>query len=593
MLNKKLRLLIRMEVEVVEKIWNDEFGGVYRVKDTSSESQFVLKAFTDDIDMNKLNQEVELLRKYQSKFTFSSFNLLPEGISDFQGKKCLISDYFGKESISDVLNHETGNNNESSIDDGIKMIWIYGIAKGIKFLYDNQIAHGNLKTENIYIDENKYPHILNIGKAEDLHFTKLISNYTSPEIMESKEKIIRHDLISYGLIISQILAGPDIFSKINNNAGVPAFPDSIPAALINLIQKCFAYQLSSFADVVEYLESGHSLVQIDLNYSKYITQLPPFPNESYDYLAIGNSFDNERKYFQAFHCYAMDHFSNHNEQSEYKLGYYFENGYVFSKDYVKASKFYNLASEQNNLKAKIRLGNLYLNGKGVSKDYGKALELFEQAAEQKESESFYYIGTIYENGFGVEQNYIKAAEYYQQGADIKESNSLYHLGKCYIYGRGVENDITKGIKYWTLAAEQNYVNAVFDLGFLYDRGNGVEKDKSKSFNYYLKAADLGDSTAQVNIGVAYETGDGVNADQEKAIHYYKMAAGQKNPKGFLFLGMCHEDQGELEQAVEYYQKAADLNDPIAQFYLAICFKDGDGVDVDYEKAIKYFELSAS
>jgi TPR repeat protein len=73
------------------------------------------------------------------------------------------------------------------------------------------------------------------------------------------------------------------------------------------------------------------------------------------------------------------------------------------------------------------------------------------------------------------------------------------------------------------------------------------------------------------------------AEQGDAKSHLKMALMYKNGQGV---------QQDYEEAVKWYQLAAEQGDSDAQYMLGLMYKNGQGVQQDYEEAVKWYQLAA-
>ena len=90
---------------------------------------------------------------------------------------------------------------------------------------------------------------------------------------------------------------------------------------------------------------------------------------------------------------------------QYRIGLKYYSGDGVSQNYEEAVKWYRLAADQGNPKAKRHLGYLYCRGVGVPQDYEKAGKWFLLAIEQGDGRSEYALCQMYKKGQGFLQDY--------------------------------------------------------------------------------------------------------------------------------------------------------------------------------------------
>jgi hypothetical protein len=66
--------------------------------------------------------------------------------------------------------------------------------------------------------------------------------------------------------------------------------------------------------------------------------------------------------------------------AQYKLGFWYANGYGVPENDAEAAKWYRLAAEQGDADAQFNLGVMYANGEGVAKNAVQAFKWFNLAA---------------------------------------------------------------------------------------------------------------------------------------------------------------------------------------------------------------------
>jgi TPR repeat protein len=208
------------------------------------------------------------------------------------------------------------------------------------------------------------------------------------------------------------------------------------------------------------------------------------------------------------------------------------------------------------------LGWRYQNGLGFEKDFSEALKWYRKAAEQGNSFGQMHLGWMYEMGLGVEKNYARAVELYRDSAKQGDPWGQMHLGWLYENGAGVEKDYAKAIGLFRESAKHGNPWGQTDLGQMYQNGWGVEKNYAEAVKMYLAAgasaeADLLNELARrLATSAAAEMRDGTNAVRfaEKAVS----AADRKNA-GFLdTLAAAYAETQQFDKAAAVEQEAINL-----------------------------------
>jgi TPR repeat protein/serine/threonine protein kinase len=219
---------------------------------------------------------------------------------------------------------------------------------------------------------------------------------------------------------------------------------------------------------------------------------------------LGNAVDDVEKILilQQAHRYKealrllRPHAEQGNASGQFILGYYYDNGWGVTKDYIEAVKWYRKAAEQNHAAAMDSLGDCYFNGTGVEKDKAKGVEWYRKAAELGLAGAQWSLGLSYQKGDGVPKDEAKAVEWFLKAAEQKDEDAMIELGDCYSFGKGVKQDYTKAFEWYLKAAERGNADAQAVLGDCYMEGNGVKQDKAKAIEWYRKAAEQGHEGSQ-------------------------------------------------------------------------------------------------
>jgi TPR repeat protein len=125
---------------------------------------------------------------------------------------------------------------------------------------------------------------------------------------------------------------------------------------------------------------------------------------------------------------AQESSANGSRYGTYVLARLHENGRGgLAQNKVKATKFYQLAAEQNLDKAQHRLGCMYYDGVGVDRDHAEALRLYKLAAAQGNPWTLCGVAHIYLNGYGVPKNKAEAILWYMRAQEAGSQDAKYAL----------------------------------------------------------------------------------------------------------------------------------------------------------------------
>lgn len=101
-------------------------------------------------------------------------------------------------------------------------------------------------------------------------------------------------------------------------------------------------------------------------------------------------------------------------------------GNIVKKDYGTAVRWWELASDAGNVKAKTMLGISYYTGRGIGQNYTKAVELLKEAALSGNALAEFTLAKAYLSGNGVRYNRAVALELLRDAQDrgMKEAGKL-------------------------------------------------------------------------------------------------------------------------------------------------------------------------
>lgn len=207
--------------------------------------------------------------------------------------------------------------------------------------------------------------------------------------------------------------------------------------------------------------------------------------------------------------------------------------------------------------------DLYVN---IGNDYekikrtDKMIEWYIRGMEGGDSTSVYNLALSYEDGNGVAKDEEKAFELFNKAAELGRTDAKRNVGRCYFYGIGTPEDKTKALEWFRKAAEKKDAYSQYYIAKCYDEGiGGVAQDFAQSRSWAEKAVQNGSNNAKYYVGKGYFYGYGVVQNYSIA---FRNLSGIKNADAYMLLGRMYEEglgvDINYEKAVEYYQKARDM-----------------------------------
>lgn len=358
-------------------------------------------------DSNEIRYYVRRKLENIIKCRDNSYVIKTKGITDrdFDGSRSLntifIEEYAANGSLENLVFNEY-----KTINNSTKMIILYGIAKGMKEIHQENIIHGNLKPSNILLDENNYPLISDIGYKKDCSYQDNVDKddflYSAPEIVLSNGEIDyckKSDVFSFGMLIYYILTGKkpyDDYPNMDNNDFIGflsrkdslRLPPDVPSYfcyLISLMWKKNSIERPSFSDIVNLFDAGIVFPSIRTN-AKEMKFYTGYAIEAQDSFSI-ECAQSMKNYFKSSHndklatviSYLLaDFFDDPISQKEIAKNFYF--GTIFKKDQNKAFIYFQ-KSAKHDKEALFYLGQCYLNGIGCEKNKKKADNYFEKSSQ--------------------------------------------------------------------------------------------------------------------------------------------------------------------------------------------------------------------
>lgn len=173
---------------------------------------------------------------------------------------------------------------------------------------------------------------------------------------------------------------------------------------------------------------------------------------------------------------------------------------------------------------------------------------------------------------------------------------LHELGIMYLFGRGTSSNAVTAAHWIELASSLGDIEATNTLGVLYFYGLSADHSEVNAADLFRSAAASGNVEAQKNLARIFYLGRGVPRDVTTAIHLYAELVVDSADEWAAneIIGILKGGPGpyDLWTSIDLLGSAAANRNMNAAYVLGRLYRDGLGVDVDQNKALAFFRLSA-
>ena len=212
------------------------------------------------IEKECLSNEVDVLTHLQHPsiqqvigYSLINFNHHP--------KPVIIREYSANQTLFDIIDNERKGIKKLNWNDTQKLINIFGIASGMAYLHSNNVIHHELKTKNIFVDDNLRPQITEFGffikpqnstkvATESSSSNKEIPYFLSPEILQSQSPTKSSDVYSFAFVVYEIISNEipfqniisqkQLITEVVNKGARPLLNERFPENYRELILSCWS-----------------------------------------------------------------------------------------------------------------------------------------------------------------------------------------------------------------------------------------------------------------------------------------------------------------------------------------------------------------
>lgn len=283
----------------------------------------------------------------------------------------------------------------------------------------------------------------------------------------------------------------------------------------------------------------------------------------------------------------------------------YDKGLGVKRNTDTAAEYIRMAADEGDVESLMPTGMYYYN----NLKHGKSFPYFKKAADLGNLKAAYFCGLmLYDGDEGVEQDKAKGKEYLMAAANDGHVAANLKLGEYFLYGNGVDRDIAKGFQMIKTAAEKGNNRAIWILSNCYRVGEGVNRNYAQAAQWMslVASGNRGNDYAELMSGLKakkdpfysylkglyeYNITGNCNAAMEhfKDVEKAKVAEG-KTMQAVVLTNKNYKKR-DMKKAAKLFESVANES-PLACYYLAFMKENGDGVKKDEKGALELLTKAA-
>ncbi|KAK8854393.1 hypothetical protein M9Y10_016955 [Tritrichomonas musculus] len=284
--------------KIIELVKKGEFNKVYKVIEKRTGKLFAARISNINMtefsveEMKTICNEFHRMSKLKHQSILRILGFSPKDYKN-RSNPVFITELTFKKSLQDVIQNERENMKYKEWNATKKIINIYGIASGMKYLHSHDILHRNLKSSNILLDDLLRPKLSDFGFCNQLLIMNSLtlqsinkihnsSCYQAPEVMNSGEYTKASDVYSFAMITYEIITNDqpfidfndfkNLFNEVVIKGARPKFNRQIPNCYSQLIENCWCQNPNerlTFDQIIDILKNESSFITSDIDHREF------------------------------------------------------------------------------------------------------------------------------------------------------------------------------------------------------------------------------------------------------------------------------------------------------------------------------------